>query len=149
MLAFERVTAPGATPARSVLFLHGILGRGSNWRSFAKRLVAERPAWAAVLVDPREHGGSRGMEPPHTVAQAAADLDPLAARLAEDGMPVRLVIGHSFGGKVALDWAGGEMREHDTMVVDSTPGARPDHRGSEGTVAAVALLGEIGAGGPY
>jgi pimeloyl-ACP methyl ester carboxylesterase len=146
VLAFDRITAPGARPDRSVLFLHGILGRGSNWRTFAKRLVAERSGWSAVLPDLREHGASRGMAPPHTVARAASDLDPVAAQLAKDGVPVRLVLGHSFGGKVALAWA---APGHDTIVVDSTPGPRPDHRGSEGTVAAVEILDEVGRRGPY
>ena len=47
------VTAEGARPERAILFLHGILGSGGNWRTFARRFVAARPDWAAVLVDLR------------------------------------------------------------------------------------------------
>ena len=50
-LAHALVTAPSATPAYWMLFLHGILGSGPNWRTFAKQVVAERPDWGAVLED--------------------------------------------------------------------------------------------------
>lgn len=143
MLAFDRVVAPGATPERHVLFLHGIFGRRSNWRSFAKRFVAERPSWAAVLADLRAHGDSQGAAPPHTVERAAADLDALAL-----DAPVHAVVGHSFGGKVALQY----LRRHPgnldrVLIVDSNPGPRPTRRGSESTVAAVDTLARIGAAG--
>jgi pimeloyl-ACP methyl ester carboxylesterase len=41
--------------APTVLFLHGILGSGKNWSSFAKR-VAKQCALQAVLIDLRCHG---------------------------------------------------------------------------------------------
>ena len=42
---------------KTMAFLHGILGSGSNWRSFAKRLVQDKPGWRALLIDLRKHGG--------------------------------------------------------------------------------------------
>jgi pimeloyl-ACP methyl ester carboxylesterase len=41
--------------APTVLFLHGILGSGKNWSSFAKR-VAQQCALQSVLIDLRCHG---------------------------------------------------------------------------------------------
>ena len=41
--------------APTVLFLHGILGSGKNWSSFAKR-VAQQCALQALLIDLRCHG---------------------------------------------------------------------------------------------
>ncbi len=103
-----------------ILFLHGILGSGANWRTFAKQLVAERPAWGAALVDLRLHGGSQeGFAPPDTVVSAAGDL----ASLDLPG-PVRGVLGHSFGGKVALAYARGRRDLEQLFVVDATPSAR-------------------------
>jgi esterase len=121
------VTAPGADPAQWMLVLHGIYGSGSNWRTFAGKLVEQRPDWGLVLVDLRMHGRSQDAPPPHTVAAAAADLGALAAQLARQGKPVRAISGHSFGGKVALLFraspAGQPLRH--TWVLDASPSALP------------------------
>lgn len=96
--AHSVVQAPGAEPKKSAFVLHGILGHQKNWRSFARRWVAHHPNWALVLVDLRNHGQSTEVQGPHSVRATAEDL----VRLAESiGVP-NAVIGHSFGGKVAL-----------------------------------------------
>ncbi len=136
-LSHAVVAAEGATPSRHVLFLHGILGSGSNWRTFARRLVAARPSWSAVLVDLRLHGQSQGFGPPHTLAACAEDLERLEAKL---DLPIAAVLGHSFGGKVALEYAGRRPELELAWILDSSPGARPDARGSESTVRIVRLL---------
>ena len=83
-----------------VAFLcHGILGSRRNWRSFARRLLDALPGWRVVLVDHRNHGESTVAPPPHTVEACAEDLEALAGHL---GTPPRVIVGHSFGGKVAL-----------------------------------------------
>jgi esterase len=102
MLAHERVTSD-EPPDRWMLFLHGILGRRVNWRSFARGYVGRRRGWGAVLVDLREHGESVGLPGPHTVEAAGEDLVELAASVvATHGGRVAGVLGHSFGGKVAI-----------------------------------------------
>jgi pimeloyl-ACP methyl ester carboxylesterase len=131
-----------------MLFLHGILGSGPNWRTFAKQIVAERPEWGAVLVDLRLHGESQqGFSPPHSIAAAAGDVQELIATL-EGASPgrVRGVLGHSFGGKVALELARQRRRDLDQLfVIDSTPSARPSGRGSESTQHIVDLLTNLPA----
>jgi len=118
-LKIERVVAPGPTPTSWILFLHGIFGSGRNWSSIARRVVAARPEWGVVLVDLRQHGASTGFSPPHTVQAAAADLRGLVE--AED-IPARAVLGHSFGGKVALLYGGHPARHLDQLwIIDSTP----------------------------
>lgn len=82
-------------------FLHGIFGAGRNWRSVARRFVERRPGWASVLVDLRLHGASRGFDPPHTLETCASDVRRLARA---DGRPPSGLLGHSFGGKVALQY---------------------------------------------
>ncbi len=137
-LAHTRLVAPGASPSRDFYFLHGILGSRSNWRAIARRLVAARPELGAVLVDLREHGDSGSQPGPPTLASCAADLDALAEHL---GRPVEGVLGHSFGGKVALRWSQDRGASLDQVwVVDSTPGARPDRRGSERLLEVIAAL---------
>jgi esterase len=141
LLAHQIVAAPSATPSRFMVFLHGILGSGPNWRTFAKQIVAAEPTWGAVLVDLRLHGESQGFLPPHTLEAAGRDVQELIASLDQ---PVRSVFGHSFGGKVALEVA--RQREGDLdqlFVIDSTPSARPDAKGSESTQHIVDLLAEL------
>lgn len=97
--------------------LHGILANGRSWRSFARRLADRRPDLRLVLVDHRGHGDSRGAPPPHDLAACAADL----GRLAETRTP-SAVIGHSFGGKVALAFARTRSAPLATWVIDSPAG---------------------------
>ena len=119
------VTAPDAAPPRRwILFLHGIYGSGDNWAPFARRLTERQPLWGAVLVDLRMHGRSLTAAPPHTVSACAADLARLEGEL--DGEVVA-VSGHSFGGKVALSYAGRRTTPLERLwVLDSNPGAQPE-----------------------
>lgn len=97
----HRIVSAGSPEPRQkqMLLLHGIYGAGRNWASVARRLVAERPDWRVVLVDLRCHGNSPPFAPPHTLDACVRDL----ARLEEHlGRPADAVLGHSFGGKVAL-----------------------------------------------
>lgn len=114
------VAAPGSAPDRRLFLLHGIYGSLRNWKSFAIDLAAANPRYEVVLVDLRNHGASQGAPPPHTLASCADDLAVLAARLGE---PPRVVIGHSFGGKVAIVYARnhGDALER-LIVLDSPPG---------------------------
>ncbi len=142
-LAVHAVTAPNATPERWIVFLHGILGSGANWRTFARQITAARPGWGALLVDLRLHGDSIDFQPPHTLESAARDV--VEAIEARRGTSVHAVLGHSFGGKVGIDVArqlGGSSLggPSDLFVIDSTPGARPDYRGSSGVKEIVDLL---------
>ncbi|HEX9106261.1 MAG TPA: alpha/beta hydrolase [Longimicrobiales bacterium] len=130
-LHHDRITAsPEARPTQWLYVLHGIFGAGRNWASIVRRVGRARPEWGGVLVDLREHGRSRGFPPPHTLAAAAGDL---AALVQATGLPASAVLGHSFGGKVALLFA----REHalaagtrHLWIVDSLPAPVPSPRGS-------------------
>lgn len=122
------VTAEGASPRRWALLLHGIYGRGRNWSAVAKQITAVRPEWGVWLADLRLHGESPAMTAPHTMAAVAGDVAATARALADQGAPVHAVLGHSFGGKVALSLASALADVLDQVwVIDSTPEARtPD-----------------------
>ena len=125
ILSHDRVIADDAEPRAWLYVLHGIYGAGRNWASVIRRVVRERPEWGALLIDLRQHGDSQGFAGPHTIQAAAADLDRLAA---ETALPPRAVLGHSFGGKVALVHAGStDTPPGQVWVIDSTPRKRePD-----------------------
>ncbi|TVU36255.1 hypothetical protein EJB05_18181 [Eragrostis curvula] len=111
-------------PPTAVL-LHGILGSRKNWGSFAKRLAQEFPMWQFLLVDLRCHGDSASIKKrgPHTVASTARDVLKLIVQLR---LNPRVLVGHSFGGKVALSMveqaAKPLARPVRVWVLDATPG---------------------------
>ncbi|KAJ4830121.1 hypothetical protein Tsubulata_001336 [Turnera subulata] len=130
-LAFEEVRSSSQKPHTSTAFiLHGLLGSGRNWRSFSRNLAstlsssnsAPTSEWRMVLVDLRNHGKSaelEGFAPPHDLYNAAKDLADLVKEKAWAWPDV--VIGHSLGGKVALQFAQSCAREQ-LWVLDSVPG---------------------------
>jgi pimeloyl-ACP methyl ester carboxylesterase len=146
LLAHEVVTAPGATPTRAIAFLHGILGTGANLRAHARRFVQARPDWLALLVDLRAHGGSQGRDGADTLEHAAHDVVQTTVAVP---VPLEAVVGHSFGGKVALQLALAAPTLGHVVTLDSAPGARVDAHGSESTLAVLTLLdGLRGQGWP-
>ncbi|MEM7435876.1 MAG: alpha/beta hydrolase [Myxococcota bacterium] len=137
MLAHSIVKSEGAEPAGYMLFLHGILGTRANWRGIARRLAAARPEWGAILVDLREHGDSLGQPPPHTLDAATADILELERELA---VPVRGVLGHSFGGKVALRWLDLRGGNAEAWLIDSSPGAQTKSEAPTATASVISTL---------
>jgi pimeloyl-ACP methyl ester carboxylesterase len=123
VLSSEEVRSETGT--QMLYVLHGIYGAGRNWSSVIRRFVRAHGEWNARLLDLRQHGMSQGFAAPHTIAAAAHDIEQLAEQLGETPAAI---MGHSFGGKVALMYArnhGNELKQ--VWVIDSTPDARtPD-----------------------
>jgi pimeloyl-ACP methyl ester carboxylesterase len=133
--AHARVVAPGASPGLTAFVLHGILGFGVNWRTFAQRLVSDLPDWEVILVDMRNHGDSGSPPGPHDLESTAADLDRLARRL---GRHPAAMLGHSFGGKVALTYARNHPGELEQVwVLDVAPGVSDRQQQNGASVTAV------------
>ncbi|KAK3405772.1 hypothetical protein EUGRSUZ_K02563 [Eucalyptus grandis] len=143
-LAYEEVPPPpsGDGPAAPTAFvLHGLLGSGRNWRSFSRSLASTLSAasppsdWRMVLVDLRNHGRSAelgGFGPPHDMFSAAKDLADLVKSRCWAWPDA--VIGHSMGGKVALQFAQSCARgDYEQLgVLDSVPGeVKPDNSDGE------------------
>lgn len=121
-LAVTRLAA-GATSALDLLMLHGIYGRGRNWQAVARSVAAARPDVACWLVDLPHHGKSGPGRHGDTVHGLALDVLDWARGA---GVTPRVVLGHSYGGKVALAMA---AQLHGTplqvWVIDSTPDVKP------------------------
>mmetsp|Transcript_48377 Transcript_48377/g.122134 ORF Transcript_48377/g.122134 Transcript_48377/m.122134 type:complete len:401 (+) Transcript_48377:213-1415(+) len=125
-------------PPPTVVLAHGIMGSKRNLKSLAKRIVEVHPNWQVLLVDLRNHGSSAGLPwpGPHTVDAAAADVMRLLSILK---IFPRVIIGHSFGGKVVLamsqQFCQGKTklpRPVQVWVLDALPGdirsePSPDH----------------------
>lgn len=121
-----------------MFFLHGILGTRANWRGIARRVVRGRPGWGAILVDLREHGDSTGLPPPHSLRAAAADLSELELGL---GLPIAGALGHSFGGKVVLEWLRSRQdRSTEAWLIDSSPSGGDAARGMTATGEVIRAL---------
>jgi pimeloyl-ACP methyl ester carboxylesterase len=126
----------GAQPEQAIAFLHGILGRGVNLRTIARRLVEARPNWSAWLVDLRGHGRSPKGTPAPSIEAAALDVLDLSQHA---NLPFAAILGHSFGGKVALEAArlrGSKSLDH-VFTIDSVPGAREPLRDGDSALAVI------------
>lgn len=124
-----------------IAFVHGIMGSGTNWRAFARKLIAQTPGQGALLVDLALHGALRDEGPlvPNTVEATAQDL---ADRLGLGGWPIDALAGHSFGGKV-VSLAAKALpadRPRTLWILDSPPGPRIEGQGSASTLRVLASL---------
>jgi pimeloyl-ACP methyl ester carboxylesterase len=129
-----------SAPTEAFVFLHGILGTGVNLRSLARRFVDIHGGAQALLVDLRGHGRSLGAGGADSIEQAAIDVEE-TARAAQ--VTLRGAVGHSFGGKVALALLGRAPTLEHAMTLDSSPGPRLDHRGSESMMTILDLLEQL------
>jgi pimeloyl-ACP methyl ester carboxylesterase len=126
------VESPSGPHPPTAVLVHGILGSRRNLLSFAKRLAAAFPSWQFLLVDLRCHGqtaGTRDSEGPprgdatNDVTSAAKDVLGVLNHLK---MYPHALIGHSFGGKVAMSMVhqfGKQLpRPVQVWVLDTVPG---------------------------
>lgn len=102
-----------------VVILHGLMGSGENWRRIGAAL-AER--CRVVCLDLPNHGRS-----PHADRfDLRSASDDVAATLDALGIGEAVVLGHSLGGKVAMQMASDPAgRVRGLVVVDISPRAIP------------------------
>ncbi|ERG63295.1 hypothetical protein L332_02355 [Agrococcus pavilionensis RW1] len=97
----------GATPAGTILAVHGNPTWSYLWRSMLAASVAAaaagEPAWRVIAVDQLEMGYSERTGRHRPLAQRVADLSGLTDALGIEGAVVTL--GHDWGGVVSLGWA--------------------------------------------
>lgn len=142
-LAYAEVPAPG--PARgTVLYVHGFIASRRHWRPVVERLAAAGGAgrsfadqaagrgvaapaggWRQLAVDLPGFGDSGSLPRPHRLEDYADALAALLAGLGE--RPV--VVGHSFGGMVAVDLADRHPERVAGLVLVAPAGLpHPHHR---------------------
>lgn len=102
-----------------LIILHGLFGMLDNWQTIANRL---QDYFLVILVDLRNHGRS-----PHTNTHSYAEMaEDVVHLLDKEGISAVNVLGHSMGGKVAMQMAFDfPERVRKLIVVDIGPKAYP------------------------
>lgn len=105
----------GAKHEQVVVITHGLFGSGDNWGSIAKKLGEE---FRVIVADARDHG--RSPKTDHISYPAMAE--DFKALFDELGLENAVLVGHSMGGKTAMEFAQRypELLKH-LVVVDISP----------------------------
>ena len=106
---------------RPLIILHGLFGSSTNWNTLSKALAAH---YRVLAVDQRNHGGS-----PHTDDLSYALLaEDLREFMQQQGLATAYLLGHSMGGKTAMEFALRYPAAVERLiVVDIAPRPYPPH----------------------
>jgi pimeloyl-ACP methyl ester carboxylesterase len=104
-----------------VIILHGLFGMGDNWRNIARLMESQ---YQCIMVDLRNHGRS----PHDPVMNFMVMTDDILELMNDLGLDKTTVMGHSMGGKVAMQLALNHSSKVDKLiVVDIAPKFYPPH----------------------
>ena len=107
----------GPPTAPPVVLLHGITGHARVWDHLAERLV---PGRRVLALDQRGHGDSDPA--PDDDYRVATMADDLAAFVSSLGLDRFALLGHSMGGRIAIQYAAAHaVRLERLIVVDIGP----------------------------
>jgi 3-oxoadipate enol-lactonase len=106
------LTERGSGPP--LLLVHGLMVTGEMFEPVIGQLATRH---RVVVPDLRGHGRSRGLPPPYTAAQLAADLSRLLDHLSIDATAV---LGYSQGGAIAQQLALDHPKRCDRLVLACT-----------------------------
>lgn len=102
---------------RPLLILHGLFGSSGNWQSIARRLAR---SFSVHALDLRNHGSSPWFTDMSYPSMAADVLEYMRHR----GIEKALIVGHSMGGKVAMEMAlSAPEQVEGLLVLDIAPSA--------------------------
>lgn len=108
-------------PATPLLVMHGLFGMSDNWGSFGREFGEKVPVH---LIDLRNHGHSFHDDE----MSLSAMVEDLAAYIQHHGLQEVDILGHSLGGKVAMQYAVSKSTNiHKLIIADIAPKAYPPH----------------------
>lgn len=108
-LEYDHYAAANAT-AEPLIVLHGLFGSATNWRQIGQSLTAEREVYA---LDLRNHGRS-----PHDAAMSFPQMAEDVFQFIKDKqLPPCVILGHSLGGKVAMQAALTRRQQFMALIV--------------------------------
>lgn len=117
-LVYAKVEGTGKT----FVILHGFLGMSDNWKSFGNQVVAE--GYEVHMLDMRNHGRSFHSED-FTYQDMVQDVKEY---MDSNGLQEAIVLGHSMGGKVAMQFAVNyPERVQKLIVADISPRSYAPH----------------------
>ena len=105
-ILYSRTSGQGA----DLLLLHGLFGQGANLRNVARALEAD---FRVHCLDLPDHGRSPWLTSASLATYAAAVL----GWMDQQGLTAAHILGHSLGGKVAMELALTEPGRVETLVV--------------------------------
>ncbi len=104
-------------PQRTLVFLHGFGGQATHWRYQLEKFSLEN---RVIALDERGHGLSdkpvRGYDMPQMIKDLEAALDQLKVKRKF------VLVGHSFGGAIAAEYAAAHPERIERLVLIATPG---------------------------
>ena len=110
----------------SIVILHGIMGSRLNFRTMANKIARSYPNADVITMDLPGHGDSTGDVKASTVKDCADAVEETCQSIGVSEPTI--VVGHSFGGKVALKMyerqrdTSSEKKTSAFWILDSTPG---------------------------
>lgn len=107
-----------------LIILHGLFGSSDNWLTIGKALSE---IYRVYLIDQRNHGQSPHSEEFNYLAMA----DDLKQFIEANNISNPIILGHSMGGKTAMQYAVNNPESWDKLVVvDIAPKSYPVHHDS-------------------
>jgi esterase len=104
-----------------LIILHGLFGMSDNWVSHARRLAED---FSVYVVDQRNHGKSGR----HEVFNYTAMADDLLEFMETHSLASAHILGHSMGGKTAMEFALEHPEMVDRLIVADISAAEYNHR---------------------
>jgi len=104
-------------PRRTLVFIHGFGGQARQWKHQVEAFGLHH---RVIAPDLRGHGLSDKPRSVYDVEELLSDLEALLLQL--EAKPPLALIGHSFGGAIATEYALRHPEQVDRLILISTPG---------------------------
>jgi len=105
---------------KTILFLHGYAGCAETWEYQINHFAHE---YRVVVPDLRGHGQSDAPFTEYTMPELVADIDAVADTL---NFPEQFIlVGHSFGGSICIEYAAARSERLEKLVLIATAGEYP------------------------